>query len=129
MGIVLVANFLLALIYYKTLWVRQANIDATLLDRLQIGQSSRICMEGQQGAFRKLDFPACTADCLCFSLQKSGGEETRRQAEFFVESGSKVKVVLKSTAHVPRDFQKTVVGLAQLLGHADSNSQYKLDWI
>jgi hypothetical protein len=122
MGIVLVANFLLAFIYYKTLWVRQANIDATLLDSLQIGQSGRVCMEGQQGAFRKLDFPPCTADCLCFSLQKSGEEDMRRQAEFFVESVSKVRVILKSTTRVPRDFQKTVAGLAQLLGHADTKA-------
>jgi hypothetical protein len=47
LGIVLTANILLALIYYKTLYVRQANIDVSVMDSLQAGQGDGVCMEGQ----------------------------------------------------------------------------------
>jgi hypothetical protein len=44
--VVLIANFILALIYYKTLYVRQANIDTSKLDSIQVGSSGTgICLD------------------------------------------------------------------------------------
>jgi hypothetical protein len=46
MGLVLVANAILALIFYKTLYVRQANIDTSKLDQLVPASGLKVCMDG-----------------------------------------------------------------------------------
>lgn len=46
MLVVLIANFILALIYYKTLYVRQASIDTSKIDSMQVGSSgTRLCLD------------------------------------------------------------------------------------
>jgi len=55
--VVLIANFILAGIYYKTLYVRQANIDTSRLDSWQVGTSgSRLCLDQPKDAFLALNF-------------------------------------------------------------------------
>lgn len=58
MLVVLIANFILALIYYKTLYVRQANIDTSQLDSMQVGSSTtQLCLDQPIDAFLALNFP------------------------------------------------------------------------
>lgn len=72
--VVLIANIVLALIYYKTLYVRQASIDTTKLDSMLMNKGERLCMSGATDAYQALGLPKeCTAQCLCFRLEQ--GEE------------------------------------------------------
>ena len=48
-GLVLVANVLLALIYYKTLFVWQSSIKMAQLDSLSLSDASQVCWQGAQG--------------------------------------------------------------------------------
>lgn len=47
-GLVLLANVALALIYYKTLFVWQSTIDMRHLDSLSLAGESYVCIEGAQ---------------------------------------------------------------------------------
>lgn len=50
-GIVFIANLVLAMIYYKTLYVRQASIDTTKLDAMVMNKGERLCLTGARDSF------------------------------------------------------------------------------
>jgi hypothetical protein len=55
--VVFIANIILALIYYKTLYVRQSTIDTSKLDSMQLGTSgTRLCLDQAQDSFLALKF-------------------------------------------------------------------------
>lgn len=56
LGVILLANIMLAFVYYKTLYVRQASIDESILDSLSTDNSYRICLSNPQDAFLGLGY-------------------------------------------------------------------------
>ena len=56
LGVILLANILLAFVYYKTLYVRQASIDESILDSMSTDISHRICLSNPQDAFLGLGY-------------------------------------------------------------------------
>ena len=131
-GIVLIANVFLALIYYKTLYVRQADISTSKLDQMPSFNNNGLCMNGAQGAFlTKLPYlPDCDNTCLCFTFEPAN-DSMRKHAEFTIVDSKNVRVGVKSTARIPRDFERTMQHIGMQLGYGDASitTNYKLDTV
>jgi len=98
---------------------------------MNIINDNGICMSGAQGAFKtKLDYPECDSKCLCFMFQPPV-DSMRRHAEFKITDKNMVHVTVKSTARIPRDFERTMQHIGMQLGYGDASmtTNYKLDTV
>jgi hypothetical protein len=69
MGVVFIANLVLGLIYYKTLYVRQASIDTSKLDAMNLNSGNHVCFQNAEDVYNSLGYPQeCSANCLCFKF-------------------------------------------------------------
>jgi len=58
--LVLIANLILALIYYKTLFVWQSSINMAQLDGLSLDDGTRVCQNSALGAYLERNpYPEC----------------------------------------------------------------------
>lgn len=101
--------------------MRQADIDTSKLDSMNVVNDHGLCLSGAQGAFKsKLHYPECDSKCLCFKFE-AADESMRRHAEFTIVDERRVDVRVKSTARIPRDFERTMQHIGMQLGYGDAS--------
>ena len=125
-GLVVFANFLLALIYYKTLFVSQSSIKMAQLDSLSLTDGPQVCWQGAQQDFAEsspyVECATVAKDTPQLKLSFQIDSTLKKQASIQIVDEHKLVVKVKQWSKVPRDFWQVIEKLVKLLGFEDSNS-------